>query len=295
MNKRQKAKRNAYGKLLIVLAENTTIVKGFKALQNNITKFENQVKEIDETNDISVGGRGRGNQLKTQAFEAMVTYTVALCKKASAWAMETKNPQLVDFYSVVKTDFEDMSGSDVISMAENLVKGLTRDAANLADYNITAAQITNAQGVIDAYKTENTAPMVRVKKTAEANKKLVQLFTETDETVKKIVNLIEGEYYETNADFVSLVQSAKAIDNIGSRGTKVTFYVTNKAGEAVANVLGDILEMTDEEQYSNAKGEIAIEDMKAGDYTYELTLADQKQNGKFTIKTGEQLKIKVVM
>lgn len=295
MNKRQKAKRNAYGKIIAVLSQNTTVVKGFKALENNITKFENQVKEIDQTNDISVGGRGRGNQLKTQAFEAMVTNIVALCKKASAWAMETKNPQLVDFYSVVKTDFDDISGSDVISMAENLVKGLTRDEANLADYNLTAAQIANAQKLIDAYKTENPAPMVRVKKTAEANKKLVLLYTETDETVKKIVNLIEGEYYETNSDFVSLVQSAKAIDNIGSRGTKITFYITNKEGAAVANVLGDILEMTNEEQYSNAKGEIQIEDMKAGSYTYQLTLADQKQNGNFTIKTGEQLKIKVVM
>lgn len=295
MNKRQKAKRNAHGKLLIVLGENTTIVKGYKALVNNITKFENQVQEIDDTNDLSVGGRGKGNQLKTQAFETMVTYIVALSKKALAWAMETKNPQLVDFYSVVKTDFDDISGSDVISMAENLVKGLEKDLANLADYNVTAVQITNAQGVIDAYKTENPAPMVRVKKTAEANKKLVQLFTETDETVKKIVSLIEGEYYETNADFVSLVQSAKAIDTIGSRGTKITFYITNNAGNAVPNVLGDIVEMTDEEQYSNAKGEIIMEDMKAGDYTYVVTHNGKKQSGKFSIKTGEQLKIKVVM
>ncbi|MBJ7427344.1 MAG: hypothetical protein JHD28_00055 [Bacteroidia bacterium] len=295
MNKRQKAKRNAYGKLLIVLGENTSVVNGYKALENNITKFENQVQEIDDTNDLSVGGRGKGNQLKTQAFETMVTYIVALSKKALAWAMETKNPQLVDFYSMVKTDFDDMSGSDVISMAENLVKGLEKDVANLADYNITAAQITNAQGVIDAYKTENPAPMVRVKKTAEANKKLVQLFTETDETVKKIVSLIEGEYYETNADFVSLVQSAKAIDTIGSRGTKITFYITNNAGNAVPNVLGDIVEMTDEEQYSNAKGEIIMEDMKAGDYTYVLTHDGKKQSGKFSIKTGEQLKVKVVM
>jgi hypothetical protein len=121
------------------------------------------------------------------------------------------------------------------------------------------------------------------------------LFNETDETVKKIVSLIEGEYYESNKEFVGLVQSAKAIDNIGSRGTKVTFYITNKEGEPVANVLGDILEMVDEEQYSNADGKIPMEDMKAGDYTYELTLGDQKLNGKFSIKTGEQLKIKVVI
>lgn len=295
MNKRQKAKRNAYGKLSIVLDENAVLVKGYKALEGSIAKFKNQVEEIDDTNDISVGGRGRGNQLKTQAFEKMVVFIVALCKKAFAWAMETKNPKLVDFYSVVNTDFDGIAGSEVISMAENLVKGLENDKDNLADYNITDAKITEAQKLIADYKTENPAPMVRIKKIAEANKKLVVLFAETDETVKKITSLIEGEYYESNQDFVSLVQSAKAIDNIGSRGTKVTFYITNKAGEAVANVLADILEMTDEEQYSNADGEIPFEDMKAGDYTYELTLGDQKLNGKFSIKTGEQLKIKVVM
>jgi hypothetical protein len=225
----------------------------------------------------------------------MVIFVVALCRKAFAWALETKNPKLVDFYDVVKTDFVDLSSSDVISMAENLVKGLENDKANLADYNITDAKIIEAQKLIDAYKTENPAPMVRIKKTAEANKKLVLLFAETDETVKKIVYLIEGEYYESNKEFVSLVQSAKAIDNIGSRGTKVTFYITDKDGKPVANALGDILEMVDEEQYSNADGEIPMEDMKAGDYTYEITLGDQKHNGKFSVKPGEQLKIKVVI
>ena len=295
MNKIQKGKRNAFGKLITVLGENTALVKGYIALEKNIITFNKQVQEIDDTNDISVGGRGRGNQLKTQAFENMVIFVVALCRKAFAWALETKNPKLVDFYDVVKTDFVDLSSSDVISMAENLVKGLENDKANLADYNITDAKIIEAQKLIDAYKTENPAPMVRIKKTAEANKKLVLLFAETDETVKKIVYLIEGEYYESNKEFVSLVQSAKAIDNIGSRGTKVTFYITDKDGKPVANALGDILEMVDEEQYSNADGEIPMEDMKAGDYTYEITLGDQKHNGKFSVKPGEQLKIKVVI
>ena len=295
MNKIQKGKRNSYGKFGTVLAENSAVVNGYIALENNITNFEKQVKEIDDTNDISVAGRGRGNQLKSQAFDNMVIFIVALCKKALAWAMETKNPKLVDFYSVVNTDFDGISASDIISMAENLVNGLDGIKDNLVNYRVTPENITEAQKRIDAYKTENPAPMVRIKKTAEANKKLVVLFAETDETVKKIVSLIEGEYYESNKEFVSLVQSAKAIDNIGSRGTKVTFYITNKAGEPVADVLGDILEMTDEEQYSNADGEIPMEDMKAGDYNYVLTLNDQKISGKFTVKPGEQLKIKVVI
>jgi hypothetical protein len=294
MNKRQKAKRNAYEKMLSVLSENKSITSGYEALENNIATFEKQVADIDDTNKIAVGGKGKGNQSKNQALENLVTHLVALCQKGWAWAMATNNPELVDLYGVVKTDFDGLDWVNVVATAENLVKSIEDNAAKMRGYNVTEDRIVNVKRLIADYKEEGHTPTLKIKKTAEANRKLDKLFVDTDVTVKKIVSLINGEYYDSNAEFVGIVQRAKLIDDLGHRGTRVTMYISTADGKPMADVLGDILEMTGEEQLSDANGEILFEEMKSGNYTYELSHGEKKKQGKFSLKAGEQLKIKVV-
>ena len=295
MNRRQISKYNAYVKLRSVLTENESVFTKFVALKKIQATFENQVDDIETTNIITQDGKGRSSQLKGQNFDLMVQSLVALCKKGLSMAMEQENAALIDFYDVSKSDFYNVPSANVVANARGIIAALKRDVASLADYLVDIKQINIAEILVNNYEQESPMPKLKIKKTAEANKKLVVLFKDTDLTVKKIVNLIEGEYHESNAAFVSMVLSAKAIDDLGGRSTKVIITVTDKAGKPIEGAYADVLELTDEEQYSDEKGELTIEGIKNGTYNLEVTKDELKHSEKFTIKLGEQLRLKVIL
>jgi protocatechuate 3,4-dioxygenase beta subunit len=182
-----------------------------------------------------------------------------------------------------------------LTHAKNVLDQLKTDIANLADYRITQANITELEASITEAENSSSQPTVKRKLGVVANKANRTLIRTIDANLDSIENLIVGEYEETEKTFVNLFLSARYITNLGSRSTKLIVTVVDKDGKPVADAYGDVLEMDNEEQYSDENGELTIIGIKNGTYTLEVSLGEAKTSVKFTIKLGEQLKLKVVL
>jgi hypothetical protein len=295
MNKKQIAKSNSFAKLEVILNENTSLVTGYKALNNAIGAFMATKNEIEKISMVSVAGRQGAGDGKSDKQKQMVILAVNLARKGLVWAKENNKLSAVEIYDVYKTDFDRASSTVCVAMAKNIAEQLNIDLSNLKDYRIAAENITALNNAIAAFETESPMPILKRKKTAEANRQLKELYAKADGLVGNIVDLIKGEYDTSHPEFVNMVMSAKAIDDIGGRSTKLIVTVIDAEGKPIAEVLGDVLEMVDEEDYTDEKGELTIEGIKNGAYNLELTKGGLKHIEKFSIKQGEQLKLKIVL
>lgn len=203
------------------------------------------------------------------------------------WAKDSKKMDVIEAYDVMRTDFEKVASTVSISMAKAVSEALKKDIANLADYRVVGENIKSLGIDIDDFEAENPMPVLKLKKTAEANKQLKDLFSQINDKMTNVVDLVKSEYEESNPQFVDMVISANALDEIGSRSTKLIVTVIDKTGQPVAEAMDDVLEMTGEEQLGADNGELTIEGMKKGTYHIEESKAELKHTEKFTIKSGE--------
>jgi len=89
--------------------------------------------------------------------------------------------------------------------------------------------------------------------------------------------------------------AARHINNLGSRKTKLLITVVDKNEKPVADAYVDVLEMENEEKYTDENGEAPIAGLKNGAHIVEVSKDGAKTDTKFTIKLGEQLRLKVVL
>ena len=117
-----------------------------------------------------------------------------------------------------------------------------------------------------------------------------------DEIVDDMEGLIIGEYLETNATLVNEFLASRSIIDPSRRKASLLLEVVNEQNEPIAPDFCDILEMTDEEQYTDKFDNATIKSVKSGPITYQVVEAGLvTANGTTKVKPGERVKIRVVM
>jgi len=224
----------------------------------------------------------------------MYILAVRYGRKALAWATKNKNVDAIKVYDITKTDFK-ASGTLKITLASSVLAQLKTDVSNLAEYRIKKAEIDELEAAITEAQLYSSDPKNKQLHGVEANRANRALIKTIDSNLDSMEDLLVGEYEETESTFVNLFLSARHISNLGSRKTKLIITVIDKNGKPVADAYADVLEMENEEQYSDENGELTIVSIKNGTYNLEVSKDGTKTSRKFTIKLGEQLKLKVVL
>ena len=294
MSKFMDEKNNTYNSVKTVLSDNESIFETYAPLVALYNSFKQDTKQLSDNLQVVEASKGSQNENKLMLFEKMAKLAVRYGRKALPWAVKNKNMDAIKIYDVTKTDFN-TSANIALTHAKNVLDQLKTDIANLADYRITQANITELEASITEAESATSQPTVKRKQGVVANKANRTLIRTIDANLDSIENLIVGEYEETEKTFVNLFLSARHITNLGSRSTKLIVTVVDKDGKPVADAYGDVIEMDNEEQYSDENGELTIIGIKNGTYTLEVSLGEAKTSVKFTIKLGEQLKLKVVL
>lgn len=286
-------KLSTYNKVEQVLAESNTVFNKVVPLTQMVTEFTSLQIQLRSQMQVSVGAKGTLLTNKQERFELMVKLCVRLARKALVWAKKSKKTDAILVYDVVASDFR--SGLNAISLASNVLDRLRIDLALLKDYMIVEADVDALENAIDAAQLYSSEPANKRKKGAEANRTIRDLIKKTDALLDNIEDLIVAGFEDTNVSFVRLFLSARRITDLGNRKTKVLVHVTDKDNKPVEDAVADIVEMQNEQQYSDEQGDLTITGIKSGSYTLVVTKGAFRVSTKFSIQIGEQLKLKVVL
>ncbi len=294
MSKYFNEKMSTYNKVEQVLAASQSVIRNVTPLTQLVTEFSAMQLLIRSNMQLSVGAKGTLHDNKLQKFDLMAKLCVRTARKALVWAKKNNKFDAIHVYDVVPSDFK-TSGVNALSIASNVLDQLQVDLTQLKDYMIQEADVDALEAAINAAQIFSSEPATKRKKGAEANRTIRDLIKKTDDLLDNIEDLIVAGFEDTDLSFVRLFLSARHISDLGSRKTKVLVHVTDKDNNPVEDAYADIVEMEDEEQYSDEHGDLTILGIKRGTYTLVVTKGPFRVSTKFTIQIGEQLKLKVVL
>lgn len=287
-------KVTTYNKVAKVVDNHAALYAGFLPLTQLVSEFKTQLATLDGQMQISQNAKGKLTDEKEMRFEKLVSCALKLSRKALAWAKKNQQADAVHVYDLTKTDFTAPTPAK-ITLAKNLLNQLEKDLKQLADYRINQADLDALSAAILDANNYSTDPKLKKIKGAEANRFGKQLLKEIDETLDQMQNLIQGEFEDINATFVNLFLHARHIDDIGTRKTKLLVHVTDKEGKPLQDVFVDVLEMEDEEQYTDAEGNAIISGIKSGSYYLKISKDTLSKTAPFTLKMGEQLRQSIIL
>lgn len=259
-----------------------------------VSEFSAGLANLRTNLKLATAAKGGYDSNKSTKFEVMSKLAVKYARKGYTWATATGNADAAEVYDVVKSDFNS-SSAFTIALASQIADRLNTDLKALVNYRITKANVDALLASITQAQAYTSEPAIKRKQGAEANRASRTIIKDLDNKLAQIEDLIVSEYEDDEITFVNLFLSAHHITNLGSRKTKLTVHVTDKAGQPIADALGDILEMDDEEQYSDENGDLTIIGIKNGNYTLKVSKDENSVTQKFTIKIGDQLKLKAVL
>ncbi len=294
MSKYFNEKMSTYNKVEQVLAESQRVFAKFVPLNQLVNEFKGSLLLIRNNMQLSVAAKGTLLTNKQEKFELMIKLSVRHARKALVWSKQNKVTDAILVYDVVMSDFK-LNGVNSLSLARNVFDRLVIDVLALKDYMVTQADIDALDLAIKDAQIFSSEPATKRKRGAEANRIIKDLIHKTDDLLDNMEDLIVGVYEETDISFVRLFLSARQITDLGSRKTKVLVHVMDKELKPVADAYADVLEMENEEQFSDENGDLTIVGIKNGTYTLVVSKEGIKVTTKFTIQIGEQLKLKVVL
>lgn len=294
MSKYFNSKMSTYNKVEQVLTESRRVFSSFVLLNQLVTEFETSLASIRSNMQVSVAAKGKLQLNKLEKFDTMVKLCVRNSRKAIVWAKKNKMADAIIVYDIVASDFR-YGGVNALSMANNILDRLRIDLTPLKDYMILDTDLDALEAAISEAQTFSSEPSTKRQRGAEANRTIRDLIKKTDDILDNIENLVVAAFEESNISFVRLFLSARQITDLGSRKTKVLVHIMDKDNKPIEDAYADILEMENEEQYSDQQGDLTIIGIKNGTYTLLVSKGDLKVSTRFTIQLGEQLKLKVIL
>jgi len=296
MDKRTASKMNSFQKLLAFLIEKATIFLGFEPLEDDIDSFKTETDKLDKmTQDKEKKNHGAAED-KGKDRAKMALQGMTLGKKAYRWAKKNGKTDLQILFDVELKDLETGKIQDAIKLANNIYDGLFANLAALAPFRITAANLTEFRTSIDNLNKSNALPQLAIGKKKVLGQDVLVQIKKVDEIVDDMEGLIIGEYLETDATLVNEFLASRSIIDPSRRKAALSFEVVNEQNEPIALAYCDILEMADEEQYTDEFGNATIKSIKDGPITYQIIKDGlATANGTTKVKPGEKVKVKEVM
>ncbi len=285
MQRIDNARLEALQRALEALNGNLSTIQSYKPLKARHLKLKAKVESLETLrNSLSYGTSGTTAE-KRQAFQSMRDQAVALSKIGWVWAKEQQDHELMQVLDLVASDFNEATALDALEFARNVEQALRSNLEALEDYEITAAEVNALKTAIDQSRDLMPRPRLSVSERKSLNESYRSELSEAMQLESDIENLLIGRFMVSHPDMVNQYLAASRIFDPHTRSTQVKIEVTNTQGEPMQEVLCDLLELTGEEQTTDAQGIAEITGIRSGTYTLEI-----KKEGYQPIKTTVQIK-----
>ncbi len=149
----------------------------------------------------------------------------ALCKKAfeiasavSSYAATTKDSVLAEKVSFTLTELKETRDTEIIGVCQNIRDAATANLAKLADYAVTAADLTDLAKKIDAYKQALSAPADARVSRSTATTNITTGIADLLHILANRMDPLLPKFESISMDFVNAYKSARIIIATGGGG-----------------------------------------------------------------------------
>jgi hypothetical protein len=295
MSKRIDAKLAAYSKLAIVFEDNKALFNSFLPLKEQIKLFNDLLADLMTKRTIFQDKTVGITDTKEAIKKEMVDLCLVLAKKMYVWAKKNKQTAIISDLDLVATDFN-VSYLNCVKLARTVESHLEKHIDQLADYRISKKDLSKFKAAIDALG-DNLPQTAHKRGESKAVKiALRDKIKEQDDILDDIFNLVESEYGLSHPELITRMFVTRQIDDPARRRTILLVEVQDDKKQALSNVLCDIEEMQDEEQYTDSDGKAWIRGIRSGNYTLHLSHDDyQSRKISFKIDRGQKLKLNITL
>lgn len=151
---------------------------------------------------------------KADAALALYEKVVNLGKRASIYALDNNNQELHDSLRISKGALSNMHDNNSLAKAKYILAQLSNDIAELADYGITEAEITELQERIDTFESIINRPRNMIVERKGHNDTIPQLMKGLRESIYRLDSLI-NIFADTAAE--TDYKNARVVINSSSR------------------------------------------------------------------------------
>ena len=259
----QTAKQNMYNAVATFFQTNAAAFTGFARAQAEITVFNQQKTELENYINAQAGtSKGVTNQKRT-LFENMVDLTIKTSRKALVYAVDSNNDALQQLFDVQVYELEKSTGAKTLAAVQNIYAALQPLNGALANYRITAADITAIGDAIAAYKAVAGAPENAQAASEVGTKGIEATMLLIDKSLRLLDDLIIHGM-DDNPGLVNEYRELRRVKETGTRHTGLVATIKDAAGGAAIEGAVMLVQELNKQAASNILGVADIESMKAG-------------------------------
>lgn len=220
LTKVQENKLTMYEGVETVFTENESIVMTLPSLVAKRIEFKGIIQSIKlkggEKRD-AIKGRA---QTKYEAEDALVDAIIEIASPLYSYSRKIKNNEVMEICDITESKLRKLRDTELESRADAIQKKADELKAELADYNITAAMITDLQTKIAAYHTALGYRESGVATQAQATKTVTELIRQADEILNEDIDRLMERFRNTEPVFYGKYRSARVIKDLGIRHEK---------------------------------------------------------------------------
>lgn len=276
MKNMQVSKVESYNRIHDFNGANHTLLDTIDGYPDEVIKFEASLVNVNEAADnqeIETTGTVKDAKI---AKKKMADVTVGYGLQGAVKAKSLGNNDLADNLWHFSDYIYRATKIEAVNRADKIRNFLNDNLGSLT--NITAANITEIDDTITAYKALEEKPQDIIKgvRKSEGTEALPPAFKITDDCVDNMYALIYGKFIISNPNLVREFKNLKRLDELGVHHTGLTVFVTDaqipEGGEPtpLEKIKVKIVEV-DRTAMSDIKGVATIAVFKAGTYHVEFS------------------------
>jgi hypothetical protein len=205
------------------LDDNNTIWNGKVAFAAAVTEAKDGVKEIRKAaarQELPTGGI---TDEKGQARGALEDLALEVADEVSAFAAKTGNASLSADVRVSRSSLDQAQDDDLVQTAERIRDAANTNVASLADYGVTAAEVTALSDAITAFSGMKTAPRTAKASKRGATTSIASMVETTRSLFRTQLDKLMTPFRKTNPEFYTGYFAARVIvDRAGTRPSAPT-------------------------------------------------------------------------
>lgn len=217
MNKYHENKLTMFEGVIAFLVGNLPKFAGFKALLAAITNLQGIVAGI-KAKSVEVGTISAGRTKdKMDAEEALMDVLLPVKGAVLSWATQKGDNKAAELASITETKLRNGRDTELVAASEAISKTAESNAAELADFNVTAEMIADLKSRIDAFNTALGERESGVGARTGARAKMITLFSDADKLLEKHIDNMMEMYRTKDPELYNQYFATRVIKNLGLR------------------------------------------------------------------------------
>jgi len=272
----QTSKFNVYNKIAAFLLIYALSFKGLTRLLKAVSDFTSAFTDLKKLLPVSTKQPSMPITLtKNEIFESMINQVLSLSNRAYLFASDYSNNILLETFHVEVYNFHNVAEPAKILLAQNILVALNANSAALiADYDITALELTTLGDDITLAQNLIAAPSANISTNKAANDAIVVGFSIVDAKFQLLEKAIFGKFKSglaANQTLINNFDYAKLLSNT-TLHTKLIATLKDIDGNDIEGGIASILIGKEtKEAKSDISGVAEIDEFHGG--TYHVTFS----------------------